>query len=141
AGRVDLAGLLARDIYIEGLQADGVSVRLDLAKTPPPAGAAAPFSVRIVDARLTGIREVALGDFLLDGEARAEASFSYDRDGTLAVERAAIDMPAGRFRVNGEPAAQNLALKIETRIEPSLLGKTRGLEFLRYVSGGGSIRG
>lgn len=141
AGRVDLAGLLARDLYIEGLQADGVSARLDLAKTPPPAGAAAPFSVRIADARLTGIREVALGDFLLDGEARAEASFSYDRDGTLAVERAAIDMPAGRFRVNGEPAAQDLALKIETRIEPSVLGKTRGLEFLRYVSGGGSIRG
>ena len=141
AGRVDLAGLLARAISIDGFQADGISARLDLAKTPPPAGAAAPFSVRIADARLTGIREVALGDFLLDGEARAEASFSYDRDGTLAVERAAIDMPAGRFRVNGEPAAQNLALKIETRIEPSLLGKTRGLEFLRYVSGGGSIRG
>ncbi|HEY7214998.1 MAG TPA: hypothetical protein VIC28_10235 [Thermoanaerobaculia bacterium] len=141
AGRVDLAGLLARDIYIEGLQADGVSALLDLAKAPPPAGAAAPFSVRIADARLTDIQEVALGDFLLDGGARAEASFSYDRDGTLAVERAVIDMPAGRFRVNGEPAAQDLALKVETRIEPSVLGKVRGPEFLRLVSGSGSIHG
>ncbi len=141
AGRVDLAGLFARDLYIEGLQADGVSARLDLAKTPPPAGAAAPFSVRLADARLTGIQKVALGDFLLDGGARAEASFSYDRDGTLTVERAALDMPAGRFRVNGQPAAQDLALKVEIRIEPSVLGKDRGPQFLRYASGSGSIRG
>jgi hypothetical protein len=142
-GRVDLAALLAREIRIDGLRAEGISARLDLAKAPPPpgAGTAAPWSVRIADAGLTGIREVALGDFLLAGEARAEASFSYDRGGILAVERAAVDMPAGHFRVNGQPAAQDLALKVEIRIEPSVLGKDRGPQFLRYASGSGSIRG
>jgi len=142
AGRVDLAGLLAREIAIDGLQADGVSARLDPAKgPPPPAGTTAPFSVRIAGARLTGIHEVALGEILLSGEAQAETTFSYTRDGTLAVERVAIALPAGSFRVNGVPAAQNLTFKVEAKIEPSILGQSRGQEIWRYVSGSGSLRG
>jgi hypothetical protein len=143
AGRVDLAGLLAREIRIDGLQADGVSARLELAKAPPPAetGKGAPWSARIAGARLTGIREISLGRFLLAGEASAESTFSYGRDGTLAVEHAALNLASGRFRVDGAPAAQDLAVAIETRIEPSVLGRARGREFLRYVSGGGRLRG
>jgi hypothetical protein len=143
AGRVDLAGLMARAISIAGFQADGVSARLDLAEAPSSAaaGTRAPLSLRIVDARLTGIRQIGLGDFLLSGDARAEMTLFYGRSGVLAVERAALTLPAGSFRVNGEPAAQSLALKIETRIEPSILGNSRGAEFLRYVSGTGSLRG
>ncbi len=146
AGRVDLAALIGREIAIEGLQADGVSARLDLAKGPvkgprAAAGAASPWSARIAGARLSGIREIGLGDFLLSGEARVETTFSYDRTGTLAVERAAVAVERGGFRVNGEPAAQDLTLKLETRIEPSVLGQIRGQDFFRYVSGTGDIRG
>ncbi|HEV8582233.1 MAG TPA: hypothetical protein VGX68_24445 [Thermoanaerobaculia bacterium] len=142
AGRVNLAGLLAREIVIDGLQADGVSARLDLAQKPPAAaGTSVPWSMRIAGARLSEIRELGLGEFLLSGAARAEATFSYARDGTFAVEHAAIVIPSGRFRVNGEPAVQDLAVDLETRIEPSVLGKIRGPEFLRLVSGTGSIRG
>jgi hypothetical protein len=143
AGRVDLAALLARRIAIDGLQAEGVSAHLDPIRRPPPpaAGAAAPWSVRIAGARLAGLREIGLGDFLLAGDARAETTFSYDRDGTLAVERAAIAMPAGLFRVNGDPAIQGLALEADVRIEPSVLGRLRGPDFLRTVSGAGSLRG
>ena len=142
AGRVDLAGLLDREVTIDGLQADGVSARLDLAQAPPaPAATSTHWSVRLAGAHLTQIREVALGGFLLSGEARAEATLSYARDGTLAVERAAVVMPAGRFRVNGEPAVQDLSLNLESRIEPSILGQHRGPELLRFVSVSGSIRG
>jgi hypothetical protein len=142
AGRVDLAGLLDREVAIDGLQADGVSARLDLAHAPPaPGGTSTHWSVRLAGAHLTQIREVALGGFLLSGEARAEATLSYARDGTLAVERAAIVMSSGRFRVNGEPAVQELSLNLESRIEPSILGQHRGPELLRFVSVSGSIRG
>ncbi len=144
-GRVDLAGLLGREIAVEGLQAEGVSARLDLATGSPALaaqpGATPPWSTRIAGARLSGIRELALGEHRLDGEATAEATFSYDRTGVLDVERAVIAMERARFRVNGEPAAQDLSLKFETRIEPSILGRVRGQEFFHYVSGTASLRG
>jgi hypothetical protein len=141
-GRVDLAGLLAREITLDGLQADGVAARLDPAPArPAAAGTRAPWSVRIAGARLTGVREIACGDFLLSGEARAEVSLSYGRDGTLAVERAAVVLPSGSFRIRGEPAAQDLAVDLAARLEPTVLGQSRGPALLRSVSGGGSIRG
>ena len=141
AGRVDLPGLLARDIEIQDLIADGISARLDLVKTPPPPPEeTVPITVRIANARFSHVREVSLGQYLLAGDLQAETTFSYLPDGTLTVDRAALAMPAGTFRVAGQPAAQNLFLKVETRIEPSILGKTVGLAFLRYVSGTASLR-
>src|SRR4030095_10094600 len=121
------------------LQADGVSARLDMAqKAPATAGSSLPWSVRIAGARPAGIREIGLGEFLLSGNAQAETTFFYGRNGTLAVDRAAIAMSAGTFQVNGESAAQDLAFEIETRIEPSVLGRP---ELLHSVSGTGNIRG
>ncbi len=140
AGRVDLAGLLARDIHIDGLLADGISARMDLVKAPPPASEAEPISVRIAGARFSDVREVSLGQFLLAGALQAETTFSYEPDGTLTVDRAAVAMSSGSFRANGQPAAQNLSFKVETRIEPAILGQTVGPAFLRYVSGTATLR-
>ena len=141
-GRVDLAGLLDRQIHVEGLQADGVSARLNLERPAPAAeqGAGAPWTVRIAGVRLTGIREVALGTYLLAGDAQADATFLYLPDGTLAVQRAAFMMPSGRFQVGGETVAQDLSLQADAQIEPSILGQTTGPAFLRYVSGTAGIR-
>ncbi len=141
AGRVDLAGLLARDIHIEGLLADGISARLELAKEPPPpASETEPISVRIAGARFSNVREVSLGEHLLAGKLQVETTFSYERDGTLTVDRAAVAMSSGSFQVKGQPAAQSLSFKVETRIEPSILGQAVGLAFLRYVSGTVTLR-
>lgn len=140
AGRVDLAGLLARDIQIDGLLADGISARLDLAKGAPPASETEPISVRIAGARFSNVREVSLGELLLAGKLQAETTFSYQPDGTLTVDRAAVAMSSGSFRANGQPAAQNLSFKVETRVEPFILGQTVGLAFLRYVSGTATLR-
>ncbi len=143
SGRVDLAGLLDRRLAIDGMQADGVSARLSLAKSKPsPKGEEErpPWTARIADSRLTGIREVALGDYRLDGEAQAEATFSYLPDGTLAVRRAAFTMPNGRFEAGGETVTSALSVRVETRVDPSVLGATPGLTFLRYVSGTVGLR-
>ena len=141
AGRVDLAGLLARDIHIEGLLADGISARMDLVKEPPPpASETEPISVRIAGARFSNVRELSLGQFLLAGDLQAETTFSYEPDGTLTVDRAAVAMSSGSFRANGQPAAQSLSFKVETQLEPSILGQTVGLAFLRYASGTVTLR-
>jgi hypothetical protein len=124
------------------LQADGVSARLNLVKPKPaPQGEASPpWTVRIAGGRLTGIREVALGDYLLAGQAQAEATFSYLPDGTLAIRRAAFAMPNGRFVAGKETITPALSLRVEARVEPSILGQTTGLAFLRYVSGTADVR-
>jgi hypothetical protein len=141
SGRVDLAGLLDRRMVVDGLRADGVSARLSLEKPKPPSGEASPpWTVRIAGGRLTGIREVALDDYLLAGEAQAEATFSYLPDGTLAVQRAALSMPEGRFEAGGETVARSLSVRAEAQVEPAILGKPPGLAFLRYVSGTAGVR-
>jgi hypothetical protein len=143
SGRVDLAGFLDRRIAIDGLRADGVTARLRLEKpkpVPEGEGASPPWTVRIAGGRLTNIREVALGDYLLAGEAQAEATFSYLPDGTLAIRRAAFAMPNGRFDAVGQTVTRALSVQAEVRVDPSILGQTPGLAFLRYVSGTASVR-
>ncbi len=141
AGKVDLAGLLAREIHIDGLLADGISARMDVPKAPAsPAPQAEPISVHINGARFMDIRELSLGEFLLLGKMQAETTFSYEPDGTLTVDRTAVTLKSGSFRAGGQPAAQNLSVEVETRIEPVVLGKPMGLAFLRYVSGTATLR-
>ncbi len=119
SGRIDLAGLLARQIDVEGLRGDGVSARLSFAK-PPSTGQEArpPWSVRMADIHLDRIHEIALGDSLLAGDSQADFTFSYEPDGTLDVQRAALTLPAGRFQAAGATVAQSLSVKADVRIEP-----------------------
>jgi hypothetical protein len=141
AGRTDLAGFLERRIELVGLRAEGVAARLSLAKAPPRgAPKSPPWAVRVVEGRLTGIRELALGGYLLAGDAQAEATFSYRPDGTLAVHRARFAMAGGRFEAGGETIAPDLSVRAEAAAEPSLLGAATGPAFLRHVSGTASLR-
>jgi len=141
SGRVDLAGLLAQQIDIEGLRADGVLARLNLVKSPTTGQPArTPWSVRMAGVHLDRIHEIALGDSLLAGDSQADFTFSYEPDGTLDVQRAALSMPAGRFQAAGATVAQALSVKADVRIEPSILGQASGLAFLRYVSGTAALK-
>jgi hypothetical protein len=141
SGRIDLAGLLAQQVDIEGLRADGVSARLSFAESPPTGQPArSPWSVRMAGVHLDHIHEIALGDSLLAGDSQADFTFSYEPDGTLDVQRAALRMPAGRFQAAGATVAESLAVKADVRIEPSILGQTTGLAFLRYVSGTAALK-
>jgi hypothetical protein len=141
AGRIDLAGLLSRRIDFNGLRADGVSARMVLAKAPVTRkDRNSSWAVRIAGLRLSQIREIALGDDLLAGDAQADAAFSYRPDGTLAIQRLALTMPAGRFQIGGETVAQALSVRLDARLDPSVLGQTSGLAVLRSVSGTAGLR-
>jgi hypothetical protein len=141
SGRVDLAGLLAQQVDVEGLRAEGVSARLSFAKSPPAASTPrSPWSVRMAGVHLDHLREIALGDSLLAGDSQADFTFSYEPDGTLDVRQVALRMPAGRFQAAGATVAENLSVKADVRIEPSILGQASGLAFLRYVSGTAALK-
>jgi hypothetical protein len=141
SGRIDLAGLLSQQVDVEGLRADGVSARLSFARNPPPdQQPRSPWSVRMSDIHLERIHEIAVGDFLLAGDSQADFSFSYEPDGTLAVQRVALILPAGSFQAGGAKVAEALSVRAEVRVEPSILGQTSGLGFLRYVSGTAALK-
>ncbi len=139
-GRIDLAGLLSQRVDIQGLRADGVAVRLNVAKGAPAAKAAPAWSVRMAGVHLTHIREVVAGDYRLAGDSQVDCAFSYAPDGTLAVQKAAFRLPAGRFEIAGKTVAQALSARLDARVDPSVLGETQGLAMLRLVSGSASLR-
>src|SRR4029077_18530572 len=119
SGRVDLAGLLAQQIDIDGLRADGVRASLSLAKSPPTGQPArSPWSVRMAGVHLDHIHEIALGDSLLAGDSQADFTFSYEPDGTLDARQVALPLPAGSFQAAGATVAENLSVRADVRIEP-----------------------
>jgi len=138
-GHVDLTALLANRIAIDGLRADGVAARLTLPKVPvEPKDAGPPWSVKVAGLHVSHLRSLSFDDFLLTspaGDAGADAAFSYEPDGTLAVERVAVAIPAGRFQIAGQTVAKPLAVRAEARAEPAVLKGAAGLGFLRHVSG------
>jgi hypothetical protein len=141
SGRIDLAGVLAQQIDLEGLRGDGVSARLSFVKSPPTGQEArSPWSVRMAGVHLERIHEIALGDSLLAGDSQVDFTFSYEPDGTLAIQRAALTLPAGSFQAAGATVAQALSVRADVQVEPSILGQTSGLAFLRYVSGTATLK-
>ncbi len=146
-GHVDLTALLADRIVIDGLRADGVAARLTLPKVPVDRkDAGPPWSVKVAGLHVSHLRELSFDDFLLDrlaglaGDAGADAAFSYQPDGTLAVERVAVAIPAGRFQIAGQTVAEPLTVRAEARVEPAVLKGAAGLGFLRHVSGAAAVR-
>jgi hypothetical protein len=142
-GRIDLAGLLSQRADVQGLTADGVDVRLSFAGSRPKREEATlpAWSMRMADLHFTHIREIAVGDDRLAGDARADFAFSYSPDGTLAIQRAAFQLPAGRFEIAGKTVAQALSARVEARVDPLVLGETTGLAILRKVSGTAALKG
>ncbi len=146
-GHLDLTALLANRIAIDGLRADGVAARLTLPKVPVDRrDAGPPWSVRVAGLHVSHLRELSFDEFVLDrlgglkGDAGADAAFSYQPDGTLAVERVAVAIPAGRFQIAGQTVAEPLAVRAEVSAEPAVLKGAAGLGFLHHLSGKAAVR-
>jgi hypothetical protein len=141
-GRMDLAALARRDVDIEGLQGEGVAMQI----TFPAAGKSGPkaakgtWSSHISGGRLAGIREIRVDPFRLTGPSQLEATFDYDPQGSLDVQRAALTLPAGTLLLKGQPVAENLAVKAEARVAPLPAGSPRP-DLLHQVSGTANARG
>lgn len=133
-GRIDLAALARRDADIVGLQGEGVSLQVAFPAATAHQKSKAPWGAQISGARLSGIREIGIDPFRLTGVSQLETTFTYDPAGNLEIQRAALILPSGALLRQGQPVAQNLAVKAEARVGPLAVG-SQGLAFLRQVSG------
>jgi hypothetical protein len=138
-GRIDLAALARRDADIEGLQGEGVSLQIAFPPATAHQKSKAPWGAHISGARLSGIREIGIDPFRLTGVSQLETTFTYDPAGNLEVQRAALILPSGALLRQGQPVAQNLAVKAEGRVGSLAVG-SRDLAFLRQVSGTAGVR-
>jgi hypothetical protein len=135
SGRLDVPALLRREVVLSGVRAQGAALRLDLrpARAGPPPRL---WAVRLHDARIDGLREVALGgDRRLVGAARVAADLSFAPDGTLAVERAVFALSSGRLLAGRETVARDLTARGEARVAPFVPARAPGLAALRPLSG------
>jgi hypothetical protein len=138
-GRIDLAALARRDVDVEGLAGEGVSLQVAFPAAAPGQKSKAPWGAHISGARLSGIREIGIDPFRLTGVSQLETTFTYDPAGNLEVQRAALTLPSGALLRQGQPVAQHLAVKAEGRVGPLAVG-SQGLAFLRQVSGMADMR-
>jgi len=139
-GQIDLSALFRRQILLDQIQADGITVRAEPARTPrpePPAGQGV-WTVRLTGARFTGIREAAFGEMLVDGSLgslEAGGDLALDPDGTFAVDGLALRLSAGRLRRGAETLARDLTLTTDLRLGRFAPRVQPGVEALDALSG------
>jgi hypothetical protein len=137
SGQIDLSALFRRQILLDQIKADGLTVRAEASPAPPapPAGQGV-WTVRLTGARLTGIREAAFGEMLVDGSLgslEAGGDLALDPDGTFAVDGLALRLSAGRLRRGAETLARNLSLTTDLRLDrfvPRVQPEPAGLDAL-----------
>jgi hypothetical protein len=141
-GRIDLPALRRRELVLDGVRGEGFSLRLDpLRETARRSAAAQPWSLRLRDARLTRVRELALGDQRLLGSGRLEGNLTLSSRGELDLRRLAFDLPAGRLEVGGATVARDLAIQTEARLAPFVLAGALRADVLRRLTLTGEVRG
>jgi hypothetical protein len=151
ATRIDLSRLAERQLALDGLLADGISVQLG----PRPSGRSRPpartapqgpgaWSIAVAGARLTGIRSFAQnGNRLIAGPTGAAASggllFSPQRG--LEIHDLALDADGARIDSGRETVARPIDLRVRGVLGPEGAEGSHGLAFLRRVSGSAKIQG
>lgn len=141
-GRLDLGAFLHRDLVVEGMRGDGVSARLEVADetAEPPPAARRPWALHFTDTRLAGFRDISLDGLSLAGAAEAEASFSLEPGGSMAVERVALNLPKGVLTDADTVVAHEVAFQVEGKAEPFDFGQSSFAEALAAVSGTTEMR-
>ena len=93
-----------------------------------------PWTIRLEQVRLDGVRAVEYGPLRLEGEGRASGTFRLVVGKELELDLKSLDM-GGRLLVKGRPAAQNAALRTELRLGPYSPRQHRGAAALDFISG------
>ncbi len=142
-GRIDLAALRRRQIVLDQVTGDGVSVWIDPARPAAArsAGTRNPWSLALREARLTGIRSIAAAGDRLLGPGSIEGSLAFDPRSGLEVRRILFAVPAGRVESGGATVARRLSVRAEGRLDPLVPGQLHGAELLRLVSGSAAVQG
>ena len=141
-GRLDLGALLRREIFLDGVRAEGISGRLDPATPVPPQGPPGePWAVALSDTRVTSVREIGFQDLLLSGDGEAVIDLSSESGGVMSVNGVDLTLRGGRLRAGGQTVAEGVTLKTAVRVKPFIPGTIDRFELLRRLSGAVAIQG
>jgi hypothetical protein len=142
AGRIDLPALLHRRVFLDGLRAEGVTAGAGTATATKPQGPPSlPWSVRLRDARLEGLREIRLGDNRLAGTGRAEINLSSQPVRGFELGGLVLAIEDGSLLAGKEAVAHGIGLNTEVRMAPFIPGRVEGLGLLRLLSGSTKLKG
>jgi hypothetical protein len=140
--RVDLPALLKLRVVLSGVRIEGAVAQIDPATGPPPVIAPEKrWDVEIRDARVDGIRSLAVQTDRLVGSSRLEGAFTFDRSRRLTVQRVLLEVSGARLESNREPVARGIAVRADFRLAPFEPGKVHGLAMLRLATGTVTVQG
>lgn len=141
SGKVDLRALARREAVLSTVRGAGarLEVRKHGAEEPPTARPGArPWSVRIADVRITGVREAAFGENRLLGNGQIEGSLAASTGGgerSVRLDRLALIFDSARIESGGKPVARGVSVLSDLRIAPFTPGELRGARLFRLISG------
>jgi hypothetical protein len=141
SGKIDLRALARRETVLSAVR--GAGARLEVRKQgpeEPPAArpSARPWSVRITDVRIAGVREAAFGENRLLGNGQIEGSLAASTGGgerSVRLDRLALSFDSALIESGGKPVARGVSVLSELRIAPFTPGELRGARLFRLISG------
>jgi hypothetical protein len=141
-GWIDLPALLRREVLLAGVRGNGIAAHLERTEEQPgPAPLGRAWAVRLTDARLTGIREIAVDDLRLTGGLEAAGGLALDPDGTLALQPLALRLSGGRVRRGAATLAHGLSLRADAALGPWSPRTHSGIAALDSLTGTVAARG
>jgi hypothetical protein len=146
-GKIDLQALARREAVLSGVR--GSEARLAVRKSPPgerpavlPGGR--PWSVRITDARITGVREAAFDANRLLGNGQIEgrlAASIREEEQFFQLDRLALSFDSARIESERKPVARRVSVLADLQIAPFTPGELRGARLFGLISGSLAVDG
>jgi hypothetical protein len=143
SGTLDLAALLARQVWVEGMEMEGAAIALAAkADAPPPeAEAPLPWTVALYGAHFSRVRELALGGDRLAGPFDVALSAGFSPTEGFELGRLQIAAPHHDVYSGGRAVSRGAALDVDLKMAPVLFGLTTARDALRTLSGHVSFAG
>lgn len=146
--RIDLSSLLRREVRIEHLRAQGVRSQTDRLVSPPgpppastPAPRHPPWTIRLEQVELSGVRALGYGPLLLEGDGRIAGSFRIALRREVELGATVLAMPQGRLLLRGGEVAREAGLRAELRLGPYSPREHRGAAGFDFLSGRLTVEG
>ena len=141
SGRIDLRALARREAVVSAVRGSEARLavrRSDPGERPVASPGAPPWSMRITDVRITGVREAAFGPNRLLGNGRIEGSLAASLRGgesSFRLDRLALSFDSARIESDGKSVARGVTVLTDLRIAPFTPGELRGARLFRLISG------
>jgi hypothetical protein len=141
--RIDLPALLRREVRVEHLRAWGVRSQTDRLPRPEttepvPPPRRGPWTVRLEQVELSGVRTLGYGPLQLEGDGRIAGSLRIVMRREVELGATVLTMPHGRLRLDGAHGAdiaRETNVRAELRLGPYSPRQHRGIARFDFLTG------